>query len=73
MAIGRTETVAPGRDFRDFFLRHKSPLFQQESLKHGVSGVSGGIRETEKNLPGASYEVPEAAAGTKKYKKIRFS
>jgi hypothetical protein len=29
--------------------------------------------ETEKNLPGASYELPEAAARTKKVPEIKFS
>jgi hypothetical protein len=28
--------------------------------------------EPEKNLPGASYELPEAAAGTKKFPEIKF-
>jgi hypothetical protein len=29
--------------------------------------------ETERNLPGASYELPEAAARTKKFPEINFS
>jgi hypothetical protein len=29
--------------------------------------------ETEKNLPGASYELPEAAARTKKFPDIKIS
>jgi len=29
--------------------------------------------ETDKNLPGASYELPEAAARTKKFPEIKFS
>ncbi len=29
--------------------------------------------ETEKNLPDASYELPEAAARTKKFPEIKFS
>jgi hypothetical protein len=28
--------------------------------------------ETEKNLPGASYELPEAAARTKTFPEIKF-
>lgn len=28
--------------------------------------------ETEKDLPGASYELPEAAASTKKFPEIKF-
>jgi len=28
--------------------------------------------ETEKNLPGASYELPEAAARTRKFPEIKF-
>jgi hypothetical protein len=29
--------------------------------------------ETKKNLPGASYELPEAAARTKNFPEIKFS
>jgi hypothetical protein len=39
-------------------------------LEAGEESVS---LETEKNLPGASYELPEDAARTKKFPETKFS